>query len=102
MYNLGPTSVAISHLFLQLLGHISQPHTNFNLLYAFLHSKSDTEQVNYTLYSCVPLQTGHTVFTNMPLVTLILFTSSPPGKLTEDKSKTESSLEFVSTFHRFC
>ena len=31
-----------------------------------------------------------------------LFTSSPPGKFTEESSKTESSLENVSTFHLFC
>ena len=30
------------------------------------------------------------------------FTSSPPGKFTEESSKTESSLEKVSTFHLFC
>lgn len=29
-------------------------------------------------------------------------TSSPPGKLTEERSNTDSSLAFVSTFHRFC
>lgn len=29
-------------------------------------------------------------------------TSSPPGRLTEDNRRTESSLELVSTFHLFC
>ena len=32
----------------------------------------------------------------------LFFTSSPPGKFTEESSKTESSLEKVSTFHLFC
>ena len=32
----------------------------------------------------------------------VFFTSSPPGKFTEERSKTESSLEKVSTFHLFC
>lgn len=29
-------------------------------------------------------------------------TSSPPGRFMDDRSKTESSREFVSTFHLFC
>lgn len=29
-------------------------------------------------------------------------TSSPPGRLTDDNKRTESSLELVSTFQRFC
>lgn len=32
----------------------------------------------------------------------VFFTSSPPGKFTEESSKTESSLEKVSTFHLLC
>lgn len=29
-------------------------------------------------------------------------TSSPPGRFMDDRSKTESNLELVSTFHLFC
>ena len=38
----------------------------------------------------------------MCFIIIYFFTSSPPGKFTEESSKTESSFEKVSTFHLFC
>lgn len=57
---------------------------------------------NFTLYRLVHFKQDILVYWHASSHTCMLFTNSPPGKLTEDKSKTESSLEFVSTFHRFC
>lgn len=36
------------------------------------------------------------------LVNKFILTNSPPGKLTDESRRTESSREHVSTFHLFC